>query len=74
MSCFLKGLNQYKAEDKMSCPRTQLSAFGESQTSDSSNSSLTQNMCLHGALCFISINLICNMTTFRKEKKMTFCN
>ena len=26
-----------------------------------------QNVCLHGALCAIPINLICNITTFRKE-------
>ena len=26
-------------------------------------------MCLHGALCSISFNLIWNMTTFRKKKK-----
>ena len=25
------------------------------------------NMCLHGALCSIPINLICNMTTFREK-------
>ena len=25
-----------------------------------------QNICLHCALCFIPVNLICNMTTFRK--------
>ena len=25
-------------------------------------------MCLHGALCSVPINLICNMTTFRKKK------
>ena len=24
-------------------------------------------MCLHGALCSVSFNLICNLTTFRKE-------
>ena len=28
-----------------------------------------QNICLNGVLCFIPINLICYMTTFRKEKK-----
>ena len=27
-----------------------------------------QNICLHAVLCFIPVNLICNMTTFRKEK------
>ena len=26
-----------------------------------------QNVCLHGALCAIPINVICNITTFRKE-------
>ena len=31
-----------------------------------------QNICMHGVLCFILINLICNMTTFRKESKLTF--
>ena len=25
-------------------------------------------MCLHGALCSIPFNLICNMTTFSKKK------
>ena len=29
-------------------------------------------MCLHGALCSIPFNLICNMTTFRKKKNSTF--
>ena len=27
-----------------------------------------QNICLHCVLCFIAVNLTCNMTTFRKEK------
>ena len=31
-----------------------------------------QNICMHGVLCFILINLIYNMTTFRKESKLTF--
>ena len=29
-------------------------------------------MCLHGALCSILVNLICNMTTFRKKNVLTF--
>ena len=29
-------------------------------------------MCLHGALCSIPINFICNMTTFRKKIVLTF--
>ena len=29
-----------------------------------------QNICLHGVLCFIPFNLICNMTSFRKETKV----
>ena len=28
-----------------------------------------KNICLHDVLCFIAVNLICNMTTFRKENK-----
>ena len=28
-----------------------------------------QHMCLHCVLCFIPVNLICNMKTLRKEKK-----
>ena len=35
----LSGLNQYKAEDKMSCSRTQCSASGEAQTRNPSVSS-----------------------------------
>ena len=31
-----------------------------------------QNNCLNSVLCFIPFNLICNMTTFRKENKITF--
>ena len=27
-----------------------------------------QNICLNGALCSSPLNLICNMTTFRKKK------
>ena len=30
-----------------------------------------QNMCLHGALHSISINLICNMSTFRRKAVLT---
>ena len=29
-------------------------------------------MCLQGALCSMSFNLICNMTTFSKKKVLTF--
>ena len=27
------------------------------------------NICMHGVLCFILINLICNMSTFKNEKQ-----
>ena len=27
-------------------------------------------MCVHGALCSISFNLICNMTIFRRKKNV----
>ena len=39
------GLNQYKAEDKVSCSKTQYSAPGESQTSDTSISHLRVSHC-----------------------------
>ena len=29
-------------------------------------------MCLHGALCSIPFNVICNMTSFRKINVLTF--
>ena len=31
-----------------------------------------QNMCLQGAICSVSFNLTCNMTTFRKKNVLTF--
>ena len=34
------GLNTYKAEDKVSCSRTQHSAFGEAESSDPVSSTL----------------------------------
>ena len=31
-----------------------------------------QNICMHGVKCFIIINLISNMPTFKKENKLAF--